>query len=108
MRPSNSWPSTSSKTSEPREASMWKTGKRGVMHAPTVATPVGQTPMFVDAKGHLNDLDLLEHARSRVDVFQGPAAVGAVIERVGMGVVDLFRSERRAVVRLMAHLASTL
>ena len=42
---------------------------RGVMHAPTMATPVGQPPMFLDAQGHLDDLDLLEHAGSRVGLF---------------------------------------
>jgi hypothetical protein len=64
--------------------------------------------MFVDAKGHLHDLDLLKHARSSAGVLQGSAAVGAVIECVGMGVVDLFRRERRTVVRFMAHLRATL
>src|SRR6266446_4932326 len=81
---------------------------RGVMHAPTMATPVGQPAMFLDPKGHLDNLDLLEHAGSRVGIFQGPAAVGALIECVIMGRIDLFRSKRRAVVGLMAHLTATL
>ena len=83
-------------------------GNRGVMHALTVRTPVGQSSMRVDAQGHLCDLDLLEHAGSRVGLFQGPAAVGALIECVIMGRIDLFRSKRRAVVGLMAHLTATL
>ena len=74
---------------------------RGVMHAPTIARPVGQPPMFFDAKGHFDDLDLLEHAGSRVGLFQGPTAVGALIECVLMGRIDLFRSERRALVCFM-------
>jgi hypothetical protein len=57
--------------------------------------------MFVDAQGHFGDLDLLDDAWRRVGVLQGPAAVGAILERVVMGIVDLFRSERRAVVRRM-------
>src|SRR5262245_39320231 len=93
----------------PREAGVDHfPGNRGVMHAPTGATPGGQSPMFVDAKGHLPDLHLLEHARSGAGVLQGSTAVGAVIQCVGMSVVDLFRSERRTVVRFMAHLSATL
>jgi hypothetical protein len=46
-----------------------------VMHAPTIATPVGQPPMCFDAKGHLDDLDLLERAGSRGGLFQAPAAI---------------------------------
>ena len=63
--------------------------------------------MFLDAHGLLDDLDLLDAPRSGGGVLKLATAIGAMRERVVLGLVDLLGWKLRALMFRMAGLTAT-
>src|SRR6185295_19040830 len=83
-------------------------GQRRVMDLLTLWTPKRRSPVFRDPDRLLNQLRLLDDVRLRVRILKAAATIGATIQRVLLGVVNLFGLKRRPLVPRMPWLAAAL
>ena len=81
-------------------------GQGPVMHPLAVPAPIGQSTVLLDAHGLVADLDLLDQPRSGGGVLKLATAIGALRQRVVLGLVDLLGRKLRALMLRMAGLTA--